>query len=170
MKSLEAKKRGRPTNDEKNKCPVELCTLKRDYDIAYSNYSKIHRKMKILDAADRSRLWQAISAKFPKWQIQPDSNWVSYVKSNLVASIYTVTKGASLLPTCDEDREIIENLNIALDYIWDMADVGYYQMQAGSNAALLNIGITQVGWNPDAQGGSGKSFYKGDLVLKNISP
>lgn len=170
MKSLEAKKRGRPTNDEKNKCPVELSTLKRNYDIAYSNYGKIHRKMKILDAADRSRLWQAISAKFPKWQIQPDSNWVSYVKSNLVASIYTVTKGASLLPTCDEDREIIENLNIALDYIWDMADVGYYQMQAGSNAALLNIGITQVGWNPDAQGGSGKSFYKGDLVLKNISP
>lgn len=170
MKSLETKKRGRPTNDEKNKCPVELCTLKRNYDIAYSNYGKIHRKMKILDAADRSRLWQAISAKFPKWQIQPDSNWVSYVKSNLVASIYTVTKGASLLPTCDEDREIIENLNIALDYIWDMADVGYYQMQAGSNAALLNIGITQVGWNPDAQGGSGKSFYKGDLVLKNISP
>lgn len=170
MKSLEAKKRGRPTNDEKNKCPVELSTLKRNYDIAYSNYGKIHRKMKILDAADRSRLWQAISAKFPKWQIQPDSNWVSYVKSNLVASIYTVTKGASLLPTCDEDREIIENLNIALDYIWDMADVGYYQMQAGSNAALLNLGITQVGWNPDAQGGSGKSFYKGDLVLKNISP
>lgn len=166
----ESKKRGRPAKDKKEGCPVELSTLKRNYDIAYSNYGKIHRKMKLLDAAERSRLWQAISAKFPKWQIQPDSNWVSYVKSNLVASIYTVTKGASLLPTCDEDREIIENLNIALEYIWDIADVGYYQMQAGSNAALFNIGITQVGWNPDAEGGSGKSFYKGDLVLKNISP
>lgn len=168
--TLESKKRGRPAKNKKECCPVELSTLKRNYDIAYSNYGKIHRKMKLLDAAERSRLWQAISAKFPKWQIQPDSNWVSYVKSNLVASIYTVTKGASLLPTCDEDREIIENLNIALEYIWDIADVGYYQMQAGSNAALFNIGITQVGWNPDAQGGSGKSFYKGDLVLKNISP
>lgn len=166
----ESKKRGRPAKDKKEGCPVELSTLKRNYDIAYSNYGKIHRKMKLLDAAERSRLWQAISAKFPKWQIQPDSNWVSYVKSNLVASIYTVTKGASLLPTCDEDREVIENLNIALEYIWDISDVGYYQMQAGSNAALFNIGITQVGWNPDAEGGSGKSFYKGDLVLKNISP
>lgn len=168
--SSESKKRGRPAKDENNKCPVSLATLKRNYDIAYSNYTKIHRKMKILDAADRSRLWQAISAKFPKWQIQPDSNWVSYVKSNLVASIYTVTKGANLLPTNDEDREIIEHLNTALEYIWDISDVGYYQLQAGSNAALFNIGITQVGWDPDAQGGKGVTFYKGNLVLKNINP
>ena len=168
--STEAKKRGRPAKEKKDGCPVDLATLKRNYDIAYSNYGKIHRKMKLLDAADRSRLWQAISAKFPKWQIQPDSNWVSYIKSNLVASIYTVKKGASLLPTGDEDREIIEHLNIALDYIWDMSDVGYYQMQAGSNAALFNLGVTQVGWDPNVQGGTGKSFYKGDLVLKNINP
>ena len=170
MSSQEGKKRGRPSKEKQNECPVEVCTLKRNYDIAYSNYSKIHRKMKLLDAADRSRLWQAISAKFPKWQIQPDSNWVSYIKSNLVASIYTVTKGASLLPTNDDDKEVIENINIALDYIWDTADIGYYQMQAGSNAALFNLGITQVGWDPDQQGGKNKSFYKGNVVVKNISP
>ena len=170
MNSTETKKKGRPAKDKKDECPVKLHTLSRNYDIAYSNYTKIHRKMKILDAADRSRLWQAISAKFPKWQIQPDSNWVSYVKSNLVASIYTVTKGASLLPTSDEDKEVIEHLNIALDYIWDMCDVGFYQMQAGSNAALFNLGVTQVGWDPDAQGGKGDTFYKGNLVLKNINP
>lgn len=168
--SSDTKKRGRPAKEEKNKCPVALSTLRRNWDIAFSNYTKIHRKMKILDAADRSRLWQAISAKFPKWQITPDSNWVSYVKSNLVASIYTVTKGASLLPSSDDDREIIEHLNTALEYIWDMSDVGYYQLQAGSNAALLNLGVTQVGWDPDAQGGKGDTFYKGNLVLKNISP
>ena len=156
--------------NKKSECPVGVAELRRNYEIASSNYTKIHRKMKILDAADRSRLWQAISAKFPKWQVQPDSNWVSYVKSNLVASIYTVTKGASLLPTSDEDREIIEHLNVALEYIWDMADVGYYQMQAGSNAALFNIGITQVGWNPDETGGVNDSFYKGNIVLKNINP
>lgn len=155
---------------KKDECPVKISELRRNYDIAYSNYTRIHRKMRILDAADRSRLWQAISAKFPKWQIQPDSNWVSYVKSNLVASIYTVTKGASLLPTCDEDREAIEHLNVALEYIWDTSDIGYYQMEAGSNAALFNIGITQVGWDPDAAGGKGDTFYKGNLVLKNINP
>lgn len=159
-------------NSKKNKndCPVDIYVLKRNYDIAYSNYTKIHRKMKILDAADRSRLWQAIGAKFPKWQIQPDSNWVSYVKSNLVASIYTVAKSASLLPTSDDDAEVITNLNIALDYIWDMADIGYYQMQAGSNAALFNLGITQVGWNNDVTGGTKDTFYKGDIVIKNINP
>jgi hypothetical protein len=156
--------------EKKEKCPVPLSTLKRNYDVANSNYTKIHRKMKILDAADRSRLWQAISAKFPKWQIQPDSNWVSYIKSNLIASIYTVTKGASLLPTSDDDREAIEHLNVALEYIWDIADVGYYQMQAGSNAALFNLGVTQVGWDAEAQGGKGNTYYKGDVVLKNINP
>lgn len=158
------------TKKEESTCPVQIAELRRNYEIAYSNYTRIHRKMRILDAADRSRLWQAISAKFPKWQVQPDSNWVSYVKSNLVSSIYTVTKGASLLPTSDEDREAIEHLNVALEYIWDTSDIGYYQMEAGSNAALFNIGITQVGWDPDAEGGKNDSYYKGNLVLKNINP
>lgn len=158
------------SKQKKTECAVKLTALAQNYAVAKSNYNKIFRKMVLLDAVDRSRLWQALRAKFPSYQILPDTNWVNYVKSNLLASIYTVAKSASLLPTGDEDREVVENINVALENIWDTCNVGYYQLQAGSAAALYNLGITQVGWDADASGGSGDTFYKGELRLKNISP
>lgn len=159
--------------DKKNKkeCPVRIETLAENYRIAQSNYSKIHRKLKLLDAVDKSKLWEAMNAKYPKYQILPETNWISYIKNNLLASIYTVAKGASILPTCEEDKDIITNINIALEHIWDTCDVGHYQMQAGSNAALFNLGVTQVGWDPNITSGKNTpSFYKGNVVLKNIHP
>lgn len=39
--------------------------------------------------------------------------------------------------------DAIENLNVALEYIWDFS-VAYYQMLAGANAALYNVGYTQM--------------------------
>lgn len=155
---------------KKNECAITPAQLQDNYDVARANYARIHRKMYLLDAVDRGKLWEALGAKFPKYQILPDTNWVHYIKSNLLASIYTVTKGASLIPTCDEDKEVVENLNVAIDYIWDISDVGYYQMQAGSNAALFNLGITQVGWDANATGGDGDTFFKGDVVFKDIHP
>lgn len=151
-------------------CVVDMSMLTNNYNVAYSNYTKIHRKMVLLDAVDRGRLWEALRSRFPSYQILPDTNWVSYIKSNLLASIYTVAKGASIVPTSEGDREPVENLNIALEYIWDTANVGYYQMQAGSSAALFNLGITQVGWDADYENGKGDTFYKGEVVLKNVSP
>ena len=107
-------------SNKKNECAIKPAQLQDNYDVARANYARIHRKMYLLDAVDRGKLWEALGAKFPKYQILPDTNWVHYIKSNLLASIYTVTKGASLIPTCDEDKEIVENLNVAIDYIWDI--------------------------------------------------
>ena len=149
---------------------VTIEQLADNYNVAKSNYEPIFRRMRVLDAVDRNKLWQAIGAKFPKYQILPDTNWVNYIKSNLVASIYTVSKGASILPTSDEDVSPIENVNIALDYIWGTCDVGFFQMQAGSNAALHNVGYTQVGWDPDVKLGKKGNYSKGNVTLSNIHP
>ena len=154
----------------KDKCPVELSTLVEYFNTAKSAYTPIFRKFRILDAVDRSKLWQALGAKFPSYQILPETNWVSYIKGTIWASIYTVAKSAQVLATSDEDRDAVANLNIALEYIWDTNDIAHYELQAGSSAALFNIGITQIGWNPDVEGGKDKSFYKGNIVLKNIHP
>jgi hypothetical protein len=150
------------------KLPITVSQLNEYFEVARDVYKPKHRKMIVLDAVDNSNLWKAIGAKFPKYQILPDTNMVSYVKQNLVSSIYTVTKSASLLPTSEKDRDAIENINIALDYIWDMCDIGYKQLQAGDNAALFNIGVTQVGWDPNAK--AGDSNKPGQIVVKNISP
>ena len=149
-----------------------LAKIKRHYDTCLSEYSSAHKKMKLLDATDRGDMWKALQAKYPKYQIFPDTNFVTYVKNNQLSSIYTVTKGASIQPTSEKDRDLIVNLNAAMEYIWDMAKVGFYQFQAGERAALLNLGITQVGWDERLTGGNvaTDNFYKGNVTLKNIDP
>jgi hypothetical protein len=147
-----------------------VAELRELWDIMKTYYLPEQRKMRLLDATDQGELWKALAAKFPDYQILPDTNYVSYVKNNLLASIYTVTKSADIMPTSEKDKELLVNLNIALDRIWSLSKVGYYQFQAGERAALLNMGITQVGWDDSVTAGSGDAFYKGNVTLKNISP
>ena len=144
--------------------------LKEYFDIARTEYAVAHRRAQKLDATDRGKLWEAVRAEFPKYQILPDTNFVAYVKNNILASIYTVGKSARLLPTSDKDKELVEQLNIALDNIWGTLNVAKFQMEAGERAALLNYGVTQVGWDNSIITGTGDAFRKGEIVLKNINP
>ena len=161
-------KNNKPILDDKH----ILEKIKQRYDTCLSEYSKVHKKLKLLDATDRGDLWKALKAKYPAYQIFPDTNFITYVKNNQLSSIYTVTKGATIQPTSEHDKDLIINLNIAMEHIWDLARVGFYQFQAGERAALLNMGITQVGWDDQVVGGNANtdSFYKGNITLKNIDP
>ena len=144
--------------------------LSDKFNVARVEYSAAHKRAVKLDAVDRGKLWDAVRAKFPAYQILPDTNHVAYVKNNILASVYTVGKSASLVPTSNADKEIVGQLNIALEAIWQELNVAKYQMAAGERAALLNYGITQVGWNNNIVRGSGDAFHKGAAKLKNINP
>lgn len=134
--------------------------LKDRWSIAEQFYNRAYRKMQLLDATDKGDLWKALQAKFPAYQIMPDTNWVSYTKDNLLASLYTVTKNADVIPTNKGDRELCVLLSIVLEHIWDVHQVGWYQYLAGERAALLNLGITYLTWDSKLD----------DIVLKNIDP
>lgn len=150
--------------------PITLQQMQENWDIASTAYQKAFKRIRLLDATDRGRLWEAIRSKFPSYQILPDTNHVAYVKANLLASLYTVGKSASLQPTTEEDMETVFNLNMVLDHQWALSRTGYYQMQAGARAALTNLGITQVGWDTELSGGSGDYFYEGMPAYKNVDP
>lgn len=149
---------------------VTLEKLDENYRVASIEYRRAHSKASKLDMTDKGRMWEAIGAKYPPYQILPDSNHVSYVKNNIFASLYTVGKSAQVLPTSDEDKELCAHINIALEQLWNTLDVKWYQLQAGERAALLNIGITQVGWDNSVVNPDPKAFKKGDCILKNIDP
>lgn len=149
---------------------IELKDLKDNYDICNKQYAIAFRRAVVLDTADKRGLWEAIEAKFPAYQILPDTNHVAYIKSNILASIYTVGKSARIQPTSEEDASIVEGINQFLEFYWHTGNVGYFQMQAGERAALLNLGITQVGWDTKLTGGSGNTFYKGAPTFRNINP
>lgn len=164
---------------DKDKAPVEkigdvelripVSKLKEQFDLCKTQYTKEHRRMQVLDLTDRGGLWEALGAKFPAYQILPDTNHVSYIKNNMVASIYTVAKCADLLPTSDKDKEVIMHVNTALEQEWSLTNIAKMQKQAGSNAALHNIGITQIGWDENMVSG-GDTIQKGQVRAKNISP
>ena len=135
-----------------------------------SRYTKVLERMRILDGTDRGKLWDVVAAKFPKYQLTPDSNWINYIKENLVASIYTTGKYATLTPKSKDDIEFVVEFNAALETIWDNIKAEYYQFLAGERAALLNLGITQVGWDKNIVGGTKNYWYKGDIKFKNIDP
>lgn len=155
---------------KKEKRPRDLLAqLKTWFDICKTEYAVEQKRMKTLDLVDRGGLWRALGAKFPSYQILPDTNHVSYIKDNLVASIYTVAKCADLLPTSEDDKAIITKINIALDQVWNLANIGHEQMRAGINAALHNIGITQVGWDESIIA-DGNTTQRGQVKVKNIHP
>lgn len=154
---------------DKNVTPLSKLTAY--YNEALSAYEREHRKMFLLDATDKGELWKALGIKFPEYQILPDTNFISYIKNNILASLYTVTKSADILATSEADAELCMKLSIALENIWDVQSVGWYEFLAGENAALTNLGITQVGWDDRYIGGSGDlNFTKGQVVFKNIDP
>lgn len=135
-----------------------------------SQYSKVLERMRLLDGADRGKLWEVVKAKFPKYQLTPDSNWINYIKENLVASIYTTGRYAEIMPKSEDDIEFCVEFNSALETIWDNIRADYYQYLAGERAALLNLGITMVGWRKNIIGGTKNYWYQGDIVFKNIDP
>lgn len=149
---------------------VCLQTIKDRIKETDSKYTKVLERMRVLDGTDRGKLWDVIKSRYPKYQLMPDSNWVNYIKENLVASIYTVGKCANLVPKSDEDIQFVNEFNAALETVWDNIRADYYQYLAGERAALLNLGVTMVGWNKEKIGGTKNHWYKGEIVLKNIDP
>ena len=144
--------------------------LRGFWDTSNQQYLKIRKNMKLLDEVDSGGLWTRLCKKFPQYQIAPDTNHVNFVKENILASIYTVGKSANLVARSQDQVANVDAINKVLDHIWDVLDVPSYQQQAGERAALLNLGVTQVGWNEDLIGGTHSQWYKGDVVFKNINP
>ncbi len=149
---------------------ITLTMLKEFWDMANTEYAAIRKRFRLLDSADRSKLWEAITAKFPSYQVLPETNHINYIKENLVASLYTVGKYAELTPLLQSQVGTSELLNKILGNIWSLAEVAKYQRKAGERAALLNVGYTQVGWNKDILGGAESGFYRGEVELKNLDP
>lgn len=158
-------------NEAAKKSDKEICQeLKSFYEIGTSYYTHEQRRARLLDATDKTELWKALRAVFPPYQILPDTNFVRYIKNNLLASLYTVMKSAEVVPTSEDDKQICMDLNIALTKIWETASVGFFQFQAGERAALLNLGITQVGWSENLTGGNANNMYKSGVTFKNVDP
>ena len=63
---------------EQNGCPIKIETLSEYWNLMKQHYSRDHKRMRMLEQVDSSDLWKAMGAKFPSYQILPDTNFISY--------------------------------------------------------------------------------------------
>ena len=108
-----------------------LGQLYSDFSTMLSRYTREQKKMRILDAIVQGDMWRALGAKFPKYQILPDTNDIAYIVNNMVASIYSVAKIADILPTSEEDVQIVSDLNMAMEHEWQISNIPQAQRRAG---------------------------------------
>jgi len=157
-------------NKEKRECRVPGGTPKlyQDYIQCKARYVRAHRKVQLLDQIYQGELWRAIGAQFPSYQILPDTNDVAYVTNHMVASIYSVSKSADILPTSEEDVQIVMELNISMEHEWNVSQVPQAQRDAGHNAALFNLGITQFGWDEGLT--SNLIMSHGGVKVRDVHP
>ena len=163
-------KKTKNKSKEKEDIRVEggLGRLAQDFSSMTRRYTREHKKIRILDAIMQGDMWRALGAKFPSYQILPDTNDIAFIANNMAASIYSVAKIADVLPTSEKDIQIISDINMALEHEWQIAQVAEAQKSAGINAVLFNMGVTQVGWDDDVI--PNMSVNNGSVKVRNIHP
>ena len=147
-----------------------LETLQRYWDRAKTGKQKTTKLFKLLNAFDEGKQWDVLGVKMPPYQLKPNTNWVKKTKNDIVNSVYAGGYVGNVLPIRAEDKELADLLNRYLEYAFDKTDAYLMQLYAGERAALLNIGITQVGWDSTVISGTKDALSKGEVEFKNIDP
>ena len=149
---------------------ITIESLQEYWNMMNREYAPIRRILRLLDAANRGKLWDALNIKAPDYQVFTETNHVNDIVKSLSNSVYSVGKEASVIPRCEEEVEDAKVINQVLGRIWYHTQAFKYQRKAGANAALFNIGITQVGWKNAIVGGNTTKKHKGETIFKNINP
>lgn len=122
---------------------------------------------KLLDSMDRGKFWNSFSEATSNYFIKPDTNWINYVKTNMVNSLYVGSYKGTVFPRkADYNREA-DAINEFIEYILNKLEFPYLQLMAGGKAALLNFGAIEFGWNTDITDGC-ESLFIGDLEARFI--
>jgi len=149
---------------------LKLSQLKGYWDLTKTEYASAVERMRYLDGADRTKMWETLGLNLPKYQLKPETNHVNYIKDNVLNSVYTISKWAEAYPITDDGPRLANEFNIMFDALWEQLEVQDIQLSAGERAALLNVGITQVGWDKDKIYKDPNGTIKGMPELKNIDP
>ena len=131
---------------------------------------KTHRKRKesvwkLLDAYDSGEFWETLRAKLPKHQIIPDTNYVFYIRDNIVNSTYSAPYIADVLPVDSEDMDEARKLNKLIEYDYNRKELGELQLRIGARTALLNVSFLQIGWDSTKSYTIKDNVNKGDFVF-----
>ena len=132
--------------------------------------TRLERQWKVLDAYDSGEFWETLRKKLPKHQIIPDTNYIFYVKDNVVNSVYAAPYIADVMPIDPGDLEDTRQLNKFLEYEYNKNELGYKQVEIGTRTALLNVGFMQCGWDKSTTVKVNDKTMKGEMIYTPRDP
>ena len=98
-----------------------------------------------LDAFDRNEQWE-IDGRIPGWVPKPVTNFVHLVKYTKRAAFAMENPTGKLRPVREEDRQSIELLQKAYEFVWERIRARKVVRENIETAKLLGTGIAQVYW------------------------
>lgn len=123
---------------------------------------------RMLDAYDRGLFWETIGkGSLEEWCVKPDTNWINFIKTNYVNSLYVGSYRAYIFPRKKEFKDEANSINEFMDYTFDSLEIPYIQSLIGEKAALLNFGAVELGWKQEIIDGIDNK-QMGDLEIKKI--
>lgn len=112
--------------------------------------------------------WKDLKQKLPNHQIMPDTNYIRYVTSSIVNSVYSGNYVANVLPRHYKDNGDSLLLNSFIEYQWDKMSMKKMFPKLGKYSILYNYSAVQVGWDAKAVGGSEHKLEQGSVFTKFI--
>lgn len=146
---------------------IELDALRKKF---MSARMRLERQWKVLDSYDCGEFWETLRKKLPKHQIIPDTNYIFYVKDNIVNSVYAAPFLADVMPIDPSDLEGTRQLNKFLEFEFNKNEIGYKQLEIGTRAALLNVGFLQGGWDSSVTLTVNDNKMKGEMTYTVRDP
>lgn len=137
------------------------------FDHFASSRRPYERLWKVLDSYDKGDFWTIINNKLPDYSVKPDTNWINYIKTNYVNSLYVGSYRGVVLPRKYNYQKQTLAINEFIEYIFNKLDIPGIQMQIGERAALLNFGAVEFGWKSDIIDGA-EDLFTGELEVKPI--
>ena len=108
---------------------VHIMELFKHFAAGRKSYERL---WKVLDAYDKGDFWTVINNKLPDYSVKPDTNWINYVKTNYVNSLYVGSYRGVVIPRKYQYNQQALAINEFIEYIFNKLDIPGIQMQISS--------------------------------------
>jgi hypothetical protein len=132
-----------------------------------------HELFKTLDTFDRGEQWKDVP--MPPWIPKPVTNYIRYVRTTKRANLAAEIPKAAFSPVHPDDSEVIHNLQLAYDHVWEESKINRVVRRCIDRGTLQGTSWAYVYYDPDYVGGKyyGKNdprnqLFEGKICVKRF--
>jgi hypothetical protein len=120
--------------------------------------SKKHELFQKLDIFDRGEEWKDVP--MPPWIPKPVTNYIRYVRTTKRANLASSIPRANFSPVSEQDKEVIKNLQLAYDHVWEESKIHRMARRCIDRGTLQGTSVAYVYFDSDYV--AGKYYGKND--------